>query len=248
MGATFSQTGIVLKKTKLGETDVILTILSDDGGLVQGVLKGARNPKSKTVGKAELFSEQKILFAQGKSLNIITESTIEKARKKLTTSYDSLLAASVVAELALKTSAPENPHERFFALTHAAFDALETHPAEASYALVAAYFVKALALQGYRPTLEVCASCFEELPLTAWSHGAGGAVCEVCAEHLGAFEVNPELFSWIHFLMMATFNEIAQTAIDKSVLDDCTHILKSFFEYTYGTTLKSLPIFWQIAP
>jgi len=48
--------------------------------------------------------------------------------------------------------------------------------------------------------------------------------------------------------MMATFNEIAQTAIDKSVLDDCTHILKSFFEYTYGTTLKSLPIFWQIAP
>lgn len=247
MGAPLTEIGIVLKKTKLGETDLILTFLSHEGGLIQGVLKGARNPKSKTVGKAELFSEQKILFVQGKSLNIITESVILTAHKKLVTSYDASLAASVVAEIALKTSAPENPHERFFDLTHAAFAALEKAPDESAYRVVAAYFIKALALQGYRPTLEVCGSCFEEKPLSAWSHAAGGAVCPDCAQRLDAFEVNPDLISWMHFLMMSTFEEILERPIEKPVLNDCTRILKSFFEYTYGSSLKSLSIFWQIA-
>lgn len=247
MGATFTHTGIVLKKTKLGETDLILTILSDEGGLVQGVLKGARNPKSKTVGKAELFSEQKFLFAQGKNLNIITESTLVKTRKTIPATYETSLCASVVAEIALKTSAPENPHPRFYELTQAAFDFLDSGLPESNYSLIAAYFIKALSLQGYRPTLEVCASCFEQKPLVAWSHGSGGAICSDCAEHLDTLEVNNELFSWMNFFIMATFQELPNVTIEKSVLDDCTHLLKSFFEYTYGSTLKSLPIFWQIA-
>lgn len=246
MGALVTKTGIVLKKTKLKETDVILTILSQEGDLVQGIVKGARNPRSKTVGKAELFSEEKFAFVQGKSLSIITESTIIDAHKPLIEDYDLTLAASVIVEIALKTSTSENPHERFFLLTQAALRALETHPKQA-YALLVGFFIKALSLQGYQPVLEVCASCFEEKDLTSWSHMAGGAVCQDCAERVEAFEVPPQLLKWAQFFLMSTFEEIASESIEKGVLDDCSHLLARFFEYVFQSTLKSLPIFWEIA-
>ena len=37
---------VVLRKTKLGESDLILTLLSSDGSQIRAVAKGARKPKS----------------------------------------------------------------------------------------------------------------------------------------------------------------------------------------------------------
>lgn len=250
MGATFSHTGIVLKSTKLGETDVILTLLSEEGVLVQGVLKGARNPRSKTVGKGELFSVQNVLFAQGKSLDIITESSIVESAKNLTCSYEASLAASVVSEVALKTSALGNPSPRFFQLTAAALsylNACASEDFETIYTLVAAYIIKALALQGYRPVLEACSVCFEQPDcFVGWSHSAGGAVCADCYDHAFHTAINPELVGWLNHLLMGTFSDLAAHPCEKPVLSDTTHLLRDFFEYNMSTPLKSLSIFWSL--
>lgn len=241
-------TGLVLKSTKLGETDVILTVLVEDGSLVQGVLKGARNPKSKTVGKSELFSLQKILFAQGRSLNIITDSVIVESSKALIDSYEASLTASVVAEIALKTSISDNPQPRFFDLTHAALTTLtQQNDPLTMYAVMVAYFLKALALQGYRPALQVCASCFEEKDALGWSDALGGLVCADCYDESTCVPISGPTASWMRFFMMSTFNEIVSAEYEQSVLDETAHLLKSFFEFNIGATLKSLTIFWSLS-
>ena len=43
---TYSVRGIVLRKTKLAETDLIVTLLADDGTQRRAVAKGARKPSS----------------------------------------------------------------------------------------------------------------------------------------------------------------------------------------------------------
>lgn len=249
MGVTFSHTGLVLKSTKLGETDVILTLLVEDGSLVQGVLKGARNPKSKTVGKSELFSLQRILFAQGRSLSIITDSAIIESSKGLINNYEAALTASVIAEIALKTSIADNPQPRFFALTHAALQMLmaQSDPL-VMYAIMVAYFLKALALQGYRPALQVCASCFDEKEAIGWSDAMGGLVCADCFDESTCVTISAPTCSWMRFFMMSTFEEIAVANYEKPVLDETAQLLKKFFEYNIGTSLKSLAIFWSLSP
>lgn len=245
MGLAVKRDGIVVKRTKLGETDLILTVLSTEGDLFQGILKGARNPKSKTVGKAELLSEQSFLLSSARSLPIITESSIINSHKALGVDFNLSFASSVIAEIALKTSMPDNPHPRFFELTSAALSALENAP-RAAYVILAAYFVKALALHGYQPVINRCAYCFEELPLVAWSHAAGGALCSNCAERFDYEPYSPQLFAWIFHLLMSTFDELIAEDVSVEALDDATRLLKSYFEYIYQTPLKSLSFFWDM--
>lgn len=248
VGATFTHTGLVLKSTKLGETDVILTMLVEDGSLVQGVLKGARNPKSKTVGKAEIFSLQKILCAQGRSLSIITDSIIIESSKCILDNYEASLTSSVIAEIALKTSISDNPQPRFFDLTNAALQALTKQKSPLiMYAVMVAYFLKALALQGYRPALQVCASCFEEKDAIGWSDEMGGLICSNCFDESTCTPVSTPTASWMRFFMMSTFDEIVASEYERPVLDETSRLLKNFFEYNIGTSLKSLAIFWSLS-
>ena len=66
-------TALVLRRTKLGETDVIVTLLAEDGSQVKAVAKGARKPTSSFASRLELYSVAKILLAEGKNLDIVKE-------------------------------------------------------------------------------------------------------------------------------------------------------------------------------
>ena len=66
-------TALVLRRTKLGETDVIVTLLAEDGSQVKAVAKGARKPTSSFASRLELYSVAKILVAEGKNLDIVKE-------------------------------------------------------------------------------------------------------------------------------------------------------------------------------
>ena len=47
--------------------------------------------------------------------------------------------------------------------------------------LVPAFFLKLLALEGFQPILDGCASCAEPGPLVAFDLNVGGALCPACA-------------------------------------------------------------------
>lgn len=52
---TYSLRALVLRRTKLGESDLILTLLSEDGSQKRAVAKGARRPKSSFAARTEPF-------------------------------------------------------------------------------------------------------------------------------------------------------------------------------------------------
>ncbi len=55
-GQSFWVRGLVLRKTKLGESDLIVELLNDEGCLVRAVAKGARKPKSSFASWATRWS------------------------------------------------------------------------------------------------------------------------------------------------------------------------------------------------
>ena len=66
VGPTYSLHAIVLRKTKLGESDLILTLLAEDGRQVRAVAKGARKPNSPFSSRLEIFAEVEALMASGR--------------------------------------------------------------------------------------------------------------------------------------------------------------------------------------
>ena len=61
---TYSLQALVLRKTKLGETDLIVTLLAQDGRQVRAVAKGARKPNSSFASRLEIFSEVEARYSR----------------------------------------------------------------------------------------------------------------------------------------------------------------------------------------
>lgn len=197
---------LVLRKTKLGESDLILTLLSADGSLLRAVAKGARKPRSPFASRLELFSCARLLLHEGKNLHVVTEARLVEANAALRANMELSLIASVVAELMTRLAQEGLENDRFFPLTKSAFDQLclmrdanessdalpESNQrlglalaeiegsasvcASDALALCAAFLLKALAFAGLRPSLDRCASCGEPLLLARESWFAFSAV------------------------------------------------------------------------
>ena len=78
---TYGARGIVLRKTKLGEGDLVVTLLSEDGSQLRAVAKGARKPTSPFASRLELYSVADALLARGRSLDIVKEARLVEAKR-----------------------------------------------------------------------------------------------------------------------------------------------------------------------
>ncbi|HJF45793.1 DNA repair protein RecO, partial [Thermophilibacter provencensis] len=106
---TYRARAVVLDRTKLGEQDLILTLLSEDGSQLRAVAKGARKPGGRLAARAELFSEDDFLLARGRSLDVVSEASLLEPHARLRGDYERVSAASAVAEVARLTCYEDAP-------------------------------------------------------------------------------------------------------------------------------------------
>lgn len=158
-GQSFWVRGLVLRKTKMGESDLIVELLNDEGCLVRAVAKGARKPKSSFASRLELGNSVELLCASGRGLAIVQECRLVSARMGLRQDYDRLVCTEVLLELLSKCTQEDLPQPKLLAVAEAALDALAAAPAAAALGLLAAAFLKVLAFVGLRPELRRCVVC-----------------------------------------------------------------------------------------
>jgi DNA repair protein RecO (recombination protein O) len=174
---------LALRKTKLGESDLIITLLAEDGCQIRAVAKGARKTKSRIGSRLEPYSVADLMLSPGRSLEIVTEVETVTSHDALRSDYDRLRAASVVADFLDKVSVECQAEARTFALSTTALDAMETAEIDDLPLLVVAFLVKGMAMHGYRPALTTCACCAgaTDPQDMRFSLSAGGVLCPSCA-------------------------------------------------------------------
>ena len=168
---TYRARVLVIRKTKLGETDLILTMLAEDGSQLRAVAKGARKPSGAFASRLELFCEADVLLVRGKSLDIVKEARLICGNAQVRESLERASAASVMVELLDRATQPDLPSPKLFPMTHAALAALAAANVAHAPAICAGHLLKTFAFAGVRPTLAECSLCGE--PLAA---GGGRAV------------------------------------------------------------------------
>ena len=70
----YRDSAVVLRVTKLGEADRIVTLLTRREGRVRAVAKGVRRTKSKFGGRLEPFSHVDLQLYAGRNLDIVTQA------------------------------------------------------------------------------------------------------------------------------------------------------------------------------
>ena len=206
---------IVIDRTKLGESDLILTLLEADGCQGRAVAKGARKPGGKLAARVQLFCELDLLVAQGRNLDVVAEAQLECPHASLRGDLARVSAASVVCEVARLTSFPEAPDPFLHPICKRALLACEQATDQAHLDLVvAAYALKVLSHQGWRPVIDECVACGDPAP-SRFSALAGGAVCESCARSIeGAEPVDAATLAWLAALVGSTFDQLLEAPVE----------------------------------
>jgi len=233
---------LVLRKTKLGETDLILTLLAVDGRQVRAVAKGARKSKSRLGARVEPFSVLDLLLHSGRNLEIIAEAETVATHDALRADYDRTMAASVVVDVLDKGSMEGQTEPQLFEMALVTLDVMESAPVSALEPLVLAFLLKSLAMHGYRPSLDRCAACGGEPegPL-AFSVDGGGILCGRCAaQGSSAQAIAPAARDALRSMLRSRMVDVPAIEIDPAVARDVRGIVRAYTGFHIPARLRAL--------
>jgi DNA repair protein RecO (recombination protein O) len=172
---------IVIKKTKLGEADSILTFFTPHLGKIQGFAKSLRKPKSKMAGHLELLTHSAVSFTRGRNLDTIVGAQTINAFIPLKNDLWLTSCGLYVAELVHQFTAE---HQENYSLFQLMLETLNRLCQADNKELVLRYFeLHLLESAGYRPQLRECVTCHKALEQTTnyFSPSAGGVLCPDCS-------------------------------------------------------------------
>ncbi|MBI4781330.1 MAG: DNA repair protein RecO [Oscillatoriophycideae cyanobacterium NC_groundwater_1537_Pr4_S-0.65um_50_18] len=156
MSGTYKALGINLKSAPLGESDRLLTILTEEFGLIRAVAPGSRKHKSSLGGRSSLFVVNHLLVAKGKNLDKITQAESLESYPGLSQNLGKLTAGQYLAELALLQAMDDHPQPDLFCLLREHLSRLERVPAAATLPCLVHATYHLLALAGLPPQVQNC--------------------------------------------------------------------------------------------
>jgi DNA repair protein RecO (recombination protein O) len=159
MTKTYKATGINLKTQALGESDIIVTILTQEFGLIRAVATGARKQNSSLGGKMGMFVINELLISPGRNLSIIIEAETIKNYPGLSRNLGKLAASQYLAEIVLCQSLSEQPQIELYELFNKHIQRIEDIPGTEIKAVVACLVqgvFQLLALAGLTPQVKFC--------------------------------------------------------------------------------------------
>lgn len=178
-GTIHRDEGIVLRTYKLGEADRIIVFLTKRRGKVRAVAKGVRKTRSKFGSRLEPMSHVALQLYEGRELDLVTQVDSIDHFRGLREDLDRIARASAMLETADQLAQEGEVNPRLYQML---LGALRTLDASDSPLVVPAFFWKVLALEGYRPEVEVCVVCgaAAPTPLVAFDLESGGLLCHGC--------------------------------------------------------------------
>ena len=169
---------IILRRLDLGETDRILTVLSDKFGKMKIIAKGVRRPNSRLASHLELFARSNLVLARGRDLDVVTSADILDLHLGLRIDLSALAIASHTAELIDRFLTDREENLKSFRVLSRTLAALDTGK---SPQRVARWFeMVLLGEMGVRPELFHCVICSRaiEAEPNAFSIRHGGVLCK----------------------------------------------------------------------
>ena len=177
---SYQTEAIIIKQTKLGEFDKLITLYTPEFGKLKAVAKGACRPGSKLGGNVEPLTHSLMLLAKGRNLDIVTQSQTIDGFLALKSDLWRISCGLYILEL-IDSFTMENSESR--PLFDLLLDTLRQLCQTDSKEIVLRYFeLHLLHYLGYRPQLRCCVMC--NSPLTPvvnfFSFSQGGVLCPHC--------------------------------------------------------------------
>jgi len=231
---------IVIKKTKLGEADSILTLYTPHLGKIQGFAKSLRKPKSKLAGHLELITYSQVSLARGRNLDTITGSQTINSFLPLKSDLELSSYALYVTELVNQFTADHLANYPLFQLLLATMERLCQ---AGNKELLLRYFeLQLLNEVGYRPQLQRCVACRAPLEPTtnSFCSSAGGMLCPNCRQSQPfSYPLSVNALKVLRLLQGSDYTTVSRLKMNPALSHELQEVMRDYLKYLLEQKLKS---------
>jgi DNA repair protein RecO (recombination protein O) len=181
--AVRSTLGLLLRSQPYRDSDLIVTLFTEELGKVAALARGARRSQRRFTGalSALVLSSFQLTRSPRAELWTLESATVERQWLELSGDMAAVAHASYALELARELMPAETPEPEVLSLVLELWDALRTGPSAGALRYLE---LSLLELAGTPPALESCAACgaaLDDEQTTLFDPRRGGALCASCA-------------------------------------------------------------------
>ncbi len=177
---------LLLRRVEYGESDLVVTLLTDTIGRVSALARGARKSVKRFGGVIEPMHTLRIAYddRSGAELVVLREAKLERARPFLVTSLERMQAAGIALNWVRKAAPPRTPEPQVWEAMSDLLDRLgDSQDTGSAQARLAATGLRLLAAFGWGIDFERCVSCGKApgaVQAAAVDAARGGLICRAC--------------------------------------------------------------------
>ncbi len=238
--------GILLKRTNFRETSLLVSFFTKEFGKISGIIKGVRKDPKKIASTLSLCSLNDIHFYRSRSseLDLISQCDLKRDYSFIAKDIRKLALASYVLEFTDTVMPLHDKNAKIFELLVDCLNSIEFTDLEKILYL---FQIKTLTLSGFKPHLDTCISCGEELKQEAnFSIYLGGLVCQKCkTKDRNSASVLKGTINSIVFLESSPWKKALNLNINKPIRQELRSILYNFLTFHLEKNLKSYRFLFQ---
>lgn len=168
--------GVIIKETKVGESDKILTVFSEDLGKIRISARGARRQGNRLSGVRLLCYASFTLFKNSKGYRL-NEFELINSFAAVSANIEALSLASYFSEIMCAVTQEKIADKRLLSLFLNSLYVISKNTASLNF-VKAVFELRCACLIGYEPQLSSCVICGGDAD--AFSASDGGIVCKTC--------------------------------------------------------------------
>lgn len=231
---------IVLRHSRLGEADKILTLYTPYLGKIRATAKGVLRPTSRIGGHVETLNHSMLLLARGRNLDIVTQAQTIDSFQPIRLDLSRASAGFYTAEIVDRLTEEEAPSYQIY---HLLLNTLHWLCEGENPLLTLCYLeLQLLDLTGFRPELVLCLRCREPVPQSTnlFNPALGGLLCAGCgSEEDGSRWISVNSLKVMRFLQGSGLQEAMRLQVDGGLMREVESILRQYVSYVLEREVRS---------
>jgi DNA repair protein RecO (recombination protein O) len=237
---------IVLRTRPFGESDKIVSFLTENHGKFTGIAKGAFRSRKRFVNSLEPFSLVNLSFQDRahNNLSFLLAADLIQGPGGLMTDLERIAHASYLVEITDGLIGEREENRAVFEHLQGGLRHLEQNGA--SLRFLTSFELKLLRLTGYQPALDNCKKCRRRWPdgSSQWYFSLldGGLACDSCSR--SCRELLPLGRTAVEILAALQAEEASlpgRVSLPATVIAEMRAALSRFIQYHMGREIKSAP-------
>jgi DNA repair protein RecO (recombination protein O) len=234
--------GLIIKETKVGEGDKIITILTPELGIIQAAAKGARSYKSKFLAGCQLFCYTSFALSKKSKWYSLLSAEPVHTFYEIRTSLGKLSLATYFCDLLCEVCTDSHQADKALKLALNTLYMLSQNDCLSQ--IKATFELRFISDSGFTPELYCCVKCGSKGSFANFCANDGGLLCEKCA--VGKSNILIGTLSAMRYIISAKPKRVFSYKADEKVLSELEVLAENYALCQIGRCPRSLKYYHKM--